>query len=78
MTETEASDKWCPFSRRYNDNGSYNRAGPPPYSPAGCNCIGAKCMAWRWIQDELVVFVAGTKTVVSEGQHGYCGLAGKL
>ena len=42
------------------------------------DCIASRCMAWRWIQDELVAFAAGSRTVVSEGKHGYCGLAGTL
>lgn len=64
MTEQEASRKWCP-NRELRQN-------------ANACCIGSECMAWRWIPDELVAFVAGSKTIVSEGQHGYCGLAGKL
>lgn len=79
MTEDEAAFKWCPHVRRWDGSTgeSHNRIGSNA-NPGGCHCIGSKCMAWRWIQDELVAFAAGTKTVVSEGKHGYCGLAGKL
>jgi hypothetical protein len=36
-------------------------------------------MAWRWVKDPLIEFVANGKTVPDyTGEHGYCGLAGPL
>ena len=66
MTEDEANRKWCPHANEISRNSN------------NASCIASHCMAWRWIQDELVAFAAGEKTVVSAGKHGYCGLAGKL
>jgi hypothetical protein len=59
-----------------NNASVYNR-NLDSINPPKCHCIASQCMAW-WIQDELVVFVVGSKTVVSEGEQGYCGLVGKL
>jgi len=77
MTEQDAMDKWCPHSAKYHSNGSYNRS-DTAITPSGTHCIGSRCMAWRWIQDELIAFVANGKTVVTDGTHGYCGLSGPL
>ena len=55
MTEEQALTKWCPFSRKIwslsDDDGScvaaaINRHGDGDV-PAGTNCIGSRCMAWR-------------------------------
>jgi hypothetical protein len=36
-------------------------------------------MAWRWVKDPLIEFVANGKPVPDyKGEHGYCGLAGPL
>jgi len=77
MTEEEAKTKWCPFARYYTSNGPYNRYqynGPAP----GTLCIGAECMAWRWVKDPLVAAMTHKQQVPDYvGEHGYCGLAGK-
>lgn len=79
MTEEEAFDRWCPHSRRYHEQGSYNRTDNKWNLPESTNCVGSKCMAWRWVVDPLVNFVASDKTIVNKtSEHGYCGLAGKL
>lgn len=79
MTEDEALDKWCPHSRRYHSNGSYNRTENQWNLPESTNCVASKCMAWRWVKDPLVEFVANDKTITGKtSEHGYCGLAGNL
>lgn len=79
MTEDEAFDRWCPHSRRYHEQGSYNRTDNKWHVPESTNCVGSRCMAWRWVKDPLVEFVANDKTVLGQtSEHGYCGLAGSL
>ena len=79
MTEDEAFEKWCPYSRRYHEGGSYNRTDNKWNVPESTNCVGSKCMAWRWIKDPLVDFVAKEQTIINKtSEHGYCGLAGQL
>ena len=79
MTEDEALEKWCPHSRRYHSGGGYNRSDNPWTIPEATTCMGSKCMAWRWVKDPLVDFVANDKAVTGKtSDHGYCGLAGPL
>jgi hypothetical protein len=73
VTEKEADEMWCPYSRRYHPNGSYNRDGYGVISYT--MCMGSKCMAWRWVQDPLVEFVANGKPTNTKSEYGYCGLA---
>jgi len=74
-TEKEAAQMWCPFVRRSGPDGTWNRGtGSDPVNPraafpgqdAACNCLGSRCMAWRW----------SVKTPV-DSPIGYCGLAGQ-
>jgi len=76
-TEKEASAMWCPFVRHCFDDGvggSFNRGdgsdqlklSTKPGSNYSCNCLGSRCMAWRWSR----------KTPV-DSPIGYCGLAGQ-
>jgi len=74
-TEKEAKTKWCPFSRAYDgtDNGgavATNRPLAYAESYGGKRetilCIGSRCMAWRWSDEEP-----------GDADYGYCGLAGK-
>ena len=62
MTESEAREKWCPFSRATRKSEGVwlvaNRA--DTLNPKACRCITSDCMAWRW-HDNL---------------YGYCGLSG--
>jgi len=45
VTEQQAKDKWCPFSRCSDDyDSSHNRL-----ITEGSNCLGSECMAWREI-----------------------------
>jgi hypothetical protein len=78
MTENEATQKWCPHARKYHSGGSFNRTDNDA-KPGGTHCIGSKCMAWRWVKDPLIAFVANGQPVPDyTGEHGYCGLAGPL
>jgi len=77
-TEKQAAEMWCPFVRhsdlQSDAGGSWNR-GPAAdnrvnLDPDGegewaCNCIGSRCMAWRW-----------RESASSPNRIGCCGLAG--
>lgn len=61
-TEEEAKTKWCPFAKADDyDGGGYSTSSSKPASRHGRgmafneygafpfgNCIGSRCMAWRW------------------------------
>jgi hypothetical protein len=74
LKEHQARDSWCPFGRRLyaDEDGSgagINRrheSDPVKLSP----CLGAECMAWRWVED-----VAPDHPLA--GDTGFCGLAGR-
>lgn len=44
LTEKEAEEKWCPFMRK--DQNWFPNGDPP--GGAGPECMGSRCMAWRW------------------------------
>ena len=86
-TEKEAASVWCPVIRHEDPDvkgGSWNR-GRQEGNPANvdadgspgsyaCNCIGSRCMAWRWDDNGLSASVELRKHGKTPG---YCGLAGK-
>ena len=55
ISEADAKTKWCPFSRVPFGNGtvSGNRGFDGHPSGEETLCVGADCMAWRWIGPEL-------------------------
>jgi len=65
---SQASKYWCPMSRVSDENiTSINRfyhglSGTGMVAPGGCFCLGEKCMAWRWKEEEKL---------------GFCGLVGE-
>lgn len=74
MTDAEAREKWCPFSRigdvsqegetaaAINRNTGHLVSRDLYFAkepPASCRCIASDCMAWRAFRN-----------------NGYCGLAG--
>ncbi len=70
LSENEANEKWCPFSRvapggenRTNYEGE-DLSGSFKKLP-GSRCISAECMAWIWINEQLTGI---------QNPHGYCGL----
>lgn len=77
MTEDEAKEKWCPFSRTMGMKGEVimpaanrvfiydgdNKLQFP--HPEMCACIASKCMAWRWDGPQ------------DFNRPGHCGLAGR-
>ena len=76
MTEEEAKEKWCPFTRvgfwiNAPDDSflatSGNRMTPMNDE---CNCIASGCMAWRWSRKDF-------KNLPRSEWYGYCGLAGE-
>lgn len=88
MTEEDAKEKWCPYTRVMNANGLGcgnrwdNTVGY--YAPNGSLCVGSTCMAWRWGPNNGRVFeplnVPGSGGGSYQGDPwkvGYCGLAGK-
>lgn len=72
IAESDGGTKWCPMVRHSEQGvgGSYNRP-----TNGGFNCIGAECMAWRWVQTHIYDN-EGNLTILSGDTHGYCGLAG--
>jgi hypothetical protein len=66
MTEEEAKTKWCPPTAASSIDGDTH---------AG-DCIGSRCMAWRWLhkagkdENDQPNYYAGP-------WQGYCGLAGR-
>jgi hypothetical protein len=44
VTEAQAAQQWCPFVR-------------PGVSGQHTNCIGRRCMAWRWADGALELHV---------------------
>lgn len=83
MTEEEAKQCWCPFAKMWSmaDNGTasggWNRhPSEPPTEDgkySGSNCIGSKCMVWRWEYDDYRATGGG----LEQTDSGYCGLAAK-
>jgi hypothetical protein len=63
LTEKEAAESWCPFSRVFDGRieAAVNRDWHGPVD--GNECVASRCMAWRW-GDPL-------------HERGYCGMAGK-
>jgi hypothetical protein len=77
MTEEDAKQKWCPFTRAMaaSVGTSANRLlnGAPH---RGSMCIASACMAWRW----NVPTYSGRYGETPTGQdpiEGHCGLAGR-
>ena len=65
VTEDEAKEKWCPFTRYIGTvDGS-----PKAISGDVTCCIASDCMAWRWGHKDTMP--------AADGLHGYCGLSGK-
>lgn len=78
VTEKEAREKWCPFSRLANPAraSTFNRvAGTDldsgPMIAAAVCCIASQCMAWRFVEE--VEEAEGSRFTVRK--RGYCGLA---
>lgn len=71
LTEKEADARWCPFSAARSvrtASGEREAYSVITNQDDGegdvfVNCMGSRCMAWRW-QDERRAF-------------GYCGMAGE-
>jgi hypothetical protein len=79
FTENDAKKQWCPFTRLsvgYGHPASINRfVGGGEMTDSritdSLNCVGSKCMAWRWV-DPAMPGQSGHSV-----NEGYCGLAGK-
>ena len=59
-TEEEAKTKWCPFA-------------PTKFKEVTTDCIASRCMAWRWMPDEIDPITGHSFAVCT----GFCGLAGR-
>jgi len=80
MTEAEATERWCPFARvlhwdqitadppRIFVGGAVNRVDIRDPNAGDdrrlCNCIGSRCMAWRWADSGRM----------GADDDGWCGL----
>lgn len=96
-TEDEAKTKWCPFVRMAVPSVSsginriyqafkewadgYDRNYMEDQEN-NCKCIGAECMAWRWltINQHGTGVSIGREADIAAGpkSKGYCGLAGGI
>ena len=78
LTEKEAAGRWCPFAARTTTSGRPPEPGMA--MPPNLNCIGSRCMAWRWNPPEPI---RGDHPTISTADQaapattGYCGLARK-
>ena len=64
LTEDEASKVTCPETLiNHGDSESQN-------------CIGSRCMAWRWCGERWERNKAGER-IRAKDDLGYCGIAGK-
>lgn len=77
MTETEAMQRWCPFSRVNAGNNRVEAENKDAalkrldsYMRASTRCLGSACLAWRWQRDDA-------PDSRPSATDGYCGLAGK-
>ena len=59
-TEEEAKTKWCPFA-------------PTKFKEVTTDGIASRCMAWRWMPDEIDPITGHSFAVCT----GFCGLAGR-
>lgn len=83
MTEDEAKQRWCPFSRVASSTGQSGGMTAESFVPVNRSvgrgraaevlCLGSDCMAWRWIVEDTPDG-RGIRTSTTEG---YCGLAGR-
>lgn len=74
VTEKEAAEKWCPMGRylavfRGDDGkrecaGSFNR-GADDSNLRSSNCIGSRCMAFRWAPDSTLTLPDGQILILS-------------
>lgn len=73
MNEKDAKTKWCPFTQVDTEPVAANRSVDGDHLIAGSFCLGARCMAWRWIVLDDPMTYDGTRLSTDDG---YCGLAG--
>lgn len=60
-TEKEAAEKWCPHvgvligpdNARWQGT-SFNTRLDDLSGPLSMNCIGSRCMSWRWAEDRVL------------------------
>lgn len=82
LTEKEARNKWCPFTRAEVDGSVINRTALGYGDDEAWRCIASDCMAWRWTEtvyrdpatDEYSSTKVGSYT--ENLKRGYCGIAG--
>lgn len=82
MTEDEAKQRWCPFTRATATDIEWH-SNRPSFADTDKNpfdtCLGTSCMAWRWrgwfLAEARDVHATPPPTEQSV-RLGYCGLAG--
>jgi hypothetical protein len=86
-TESDAARSWCPMVRHptmvTNGRGGTivgvaagNVSGDGDSQKAP-NCIGSRCMLWRWAESEAQAAERLHASPAAPGRLGYCGLAGE-
>ena len=74
-TEQEAKTKVCPLTRSrpvtVEPDGTAN-----PFSGES-DCLGSRCMAWKWAQQSMTVNPFTNELTWTNGDEGYCGMAHK-
>lgn len=48
VTEQQASEKWCPMVRVYNESSGADNRTIGHTNPEYARCIGSECMMWGW------------------------------
>lgn len=76
MKESEAKEKWCPFSKLLYDGfkiTSINRNHVKELSEDDPKCLGSECMLWRWSHTSEGRYGGSPLPLPRESWEGYCG-----
>ncbi len=79
MKESEAKQKWCPFTRFHMVGTQQHSNKPFREDVAPLHCIASDCMAWQETAQECINPSQPPNAGVTYKYvpAGYCGLAGK-